>query len=207
MINFKEILNQVVNFLEENEKNYGIKYYLVGGIMVSLYAENRTTNDIDFVVDIFSANYSIQSYVEMLKQSNFYPIQDWNSSISLAQETYLLQYFDQSNRIKLDNYILLHHTQNKYKKLGKFGLKRRVRVKFLDIECWAVSKEDYILSKLVFGGWQDFSDALGCWLRYTNELDINYLENISKELDVEKEMNLLMSGIEDPDEYFDALEG
>ena len=54
------------------------------------------------------------------------------------------------------------HSKNRYKQIGPIALKRRVRIDLSDKECWVTSKEDFILSKLVFGGWQDYSDALGC---------------------------------------------
>ncbi|KKN53072.1 hypothetical protein LCGC14_0606240 [marine sediment metagenome] len=61
------------------------------------------------------------------------------------------------------------------------------------------------MSKLVFGGWQDYSDALGCWLRFINELDKDYLELVSKQLDIHQEYRLLKSGIDDPDDFFDKV--
>ena len=97
--------------------------------------------------------------------------------------------------------------KSKYKRIGPIALKRRIRVNFADIECWAASKEDFILSKLVFGGWQDYSDALACWIRFNDILDILYLDKISKELGIQKEFNLLKSGIDDPDDYFKQING
>ncbi|MBY8986160.1 MAG: hypothetical protein KGD65_13875 [Candidatus Lokiarchaeota archaeon] len=61
------------------------------------------------------------------------------------------------------------------------------------------------MSKLVFGGWQDYTDALGCWLRFQDELDKNYLELNSKELEIQREYLLLKSGIDDPDDFFKQL--
>jgi len=61
------------------------------------------------------------------------------------------------------------------------------------------------MQKLVFGGWQDYSDALGCWMRFSNKLDVNYLSITSKLLNVFEEFTLLKSGINDPDEYFRRL--
>ncbi|MHA1491191.1 MAG: hypothetical protein ACTSRI_16275 [Promethearchaeota archaeon] len=96
-------------------------------------------------------------------------------------------------------------SQSKYERLGRNAIKRKVREKIFDIDCWVASKEDFIISKLVFGGWQDYSDALGCWMRFSSDLDIKYMEEISKELEIKKELNLLKSRIEDPDEYFKKL--
>jgi hypothetical protein len=203
---YRNAFFQLTDFLEKIEREKGIKYYLVGGILVSLYSETRTTTDIDFVVDIYSANFSINSFIEILKENNFYPIQSWNDTEILAENTQEFQYLDKQERVKLDNYIVVRNSANKYKKIGPIALERRVRIKLLGIECWATSKEDYILSKLVFGGWQDYADALGCWLRFSEMLNLDYLDKTSNELGILKEYKLLISGIDDPDEYFEELE-
>ncbi|NVM18786.1 MAG: hypothetical protein HWN80_13810 [Candidatus Lokiarchaeota archaeon] len=199
---YKNAFIQLINFLEQLEKDKGIKYYLVGGVLTSIYSETRSTTDIDFVVDIFSANLTLANFISLLQQNEFYPFQDWITTIALAKKTNLIQYLDKQERIKLDNYIIDKDNKSKYKIIGLIALERRIRINFADIECWAASKEDFILSKLVFGGWQDYSDALACWIRFNNTLDILYLGKISKELGIQKEFNLLKSGIDDPDDYF-----
>lgn len=189
------------------EKDKGIKYYLVGGILTSIYSETRSTTGIDFVVDIFSLNLSLANYISLLQKNEFFPFQDWPTTIALAKNTRIVQYLDKQERIKLDNYIIDKDNRSKYKRIGPIALERRIRIKFVDIECWAASKEDFILSKLVFGGWQDYSDALACWIRFSNDLDILYLDKIGKELGIQKELNLLKSGIDDPDDYFKQING
>jgi hypothetical protein len=109
--------------------------------------------------------------------------------------------------VKYDNHIIERSSGNKYKKIGPIGLKRRVREKVFNIECWVASKEDFIMSKLVYGGWQDYTDALGCWMRFSKTLDLPYLNKISLNLGVQKEFKLLQSGIDDPDEYFKKIKG
>lgn len=205
--NYKNAFIQLINFLEKLEKNKGIKYYLVGGILTSIYSETRSTTDIDFVVDIFSANLTLANYISLLQQNEFYPFQDWITTIDLARKTKIIQYLDKQERIKLDNYIIDKDNKSKYKKIGPIALSRRTRIEFNDIECWAASKEDFILSKLVFGGWQDYTDALACWIRFNANLDILYLDKISNELGIQKELNLLKSGIDDPDDYFKQVNG
>ena len=202
-IRYEKAFFQIVNFLEKIEREFGIKYYLVGGILVSIYSETRTTQDIDFVVDIYSVNHNVDTYIEILKRNEFYPIQDWDSTSKLAKDIKLLQFLDKQQVIKFDNYIIDQKSPSKYKKIGPLGLKRRVRINFGGLECWVTSKEDYILSKLVFGGWQDYNDALGCWLRFQDELDKEYLELISTELEIHQEYALLKSGIDDPDDFFE----
>ena len=204
-IRYEVAFKQLITFLEKIEKRYDIKYYLVGGILTSLYSELRTTLDIDFVVDIFFVNYNIESYILLLKQNEFYPFQDWETTANLARETKLIQYLDRQESIKLDNYIIDRQTKNKYKRIGIIALERRIRVSFLEIECWATSKEDFILSKLIYGGWQDFADALGCWMRFNDTLNLSYMNKTSIELGVQKELELLKSGIDDPDDYFKQI--
>jgi len=206
-VNYKNAFIQLINFLEKLEKDKGIKYYLVGGILTSIYSDTRSTTDIDFVVDIFSANLTLDNYILLLQQNEFFPFQDWPTTIALAKKTRIVQYLDKQERIKLDSYIIDEDMKSKYKRIGPIALKRRIRVNFADIECWAASKEDFILSKLVFGGWQDYSDALACWIRFNDILDILYLDKISKELGIQKEFNLLKSGIDDPDDYFKQING
>ncbi len=204
-IKYESAFKQLITFLEKIENKYGIKYYLVGGILTSLYSDLRTTQDIDFVVDIYAVNYNIESYILLLKQNEFYAFQDWETTAKLARETKLIQYLDKQESIKLDNYIIDEQAKNKYKRIGIIGLKRRVRISFLDIDCWATSKEDFIISKLIYGGWQDYSDALGCWMRFTEKLDLSYMNKISIELGVQKELELLKSGIDDPDDFFKQI--
>ena len=206
-VRYENAFFQIITFLEKIEREFGIKYYLVGGILVSIYSDTRTTQDIDFVVDIYSVNHNIDTYIELLKKNDFYPIRDWVSASEIAEDIQLLQFLDKQQVIKFDNYFIYLKSSSKYKKIGPIGLKRRSRINFGGVECWVASREDYILSKLVFGGWQDYTDALGCWLRFQDELDKEYLELISKELEIQQEYALLKSGIDDPDEFFNKLKG
>lgn len=202
---YKKALLQVIDFLERLEKDKGVKYYLVGGILVNLYADFRITRDIDIAIDLESSDITLDDYISLLERNNFHAFQDWRTTLVLARETNIIQFLDKSDTVRYDNHIVLKFSNNRYKKIGFIGLKNRDREKIFGINCWVTSKEDFILSKLVFGGWQDYSDALGCWLRFQNELDKGYLELNSNQLDIQKEYALLGSGIDDPDEYFNKL--
>lgn len=204
---YKNAFLQIITFLEELENKKGMKYYLVGGILVNIYSDLRLTQDIDFVIDLFSSNLSIENYIDIVKNNDFKPFQDWDSTQILAKETDIIQFLDKNETIRYDNYIIVKETYNKFKKMGPIGMKRRVREKLFGIECWISSKEDFILSKLVFGGWQDYCDALGCWLRFKDELDKSYLREFSEKLKITREYDLLISGIKDPDEFFTKLNG
>ncbi|MBD3339628.1 MAG: hypothetical protein GF353_10995 [Candidatus Lokiarchaeota archaeon] len=203
--NYKDALYQIISFLERLEKEKGIKYYLVGGILVNLYSDFRTTRDIDLAIDFNASLIDRYEYVNLLRENDFFPYQDWNSTKILAKENNLIQFLDKTESVRYDNHIIIHSSKSKFNKIGIISLNQRQREKIFGIECWVASKEDFILSKLVYGGWQDYSDALGCWLRFNDELNITYLEENSKFLGIEKELILLMSGIDDPDEYFKKI--
>ncbi|MBN1216276.1 MAG: hypothetical protein JXA99_12655 [Candidatus Lokiarchaeota archaeon] len=202
---YKNTLLQVVDLIESLEKQEKIKYYFVGGILVNLYSDFRITRDIDIVVDIFNSGLTIKEFINIIKDFNFLPIQDWNATEKLAEETKIIQYLDKTETTRIDNHIIEKNNPSKYKRIGPLALKRRVREKLFGIECWIASKEDFILSKLVYGGWQDFTDALGCWMRFQEELNQQILEESSKELNISKEYSLLTSGITDPDEFFEKI--
>ncbi|MBA7562276.1 hypothetical protein ES708_03926 [subsurface metagenome] len=44
-------------------------------------------------------------------------------------------------------------------------------------------------------------------MRFNDVLDILYMNKISKELGIQKEYELLKSGIDDPDDYFKQING
>ncbi|MGQ4874157.1 MAG: hypothetical protein ACP6IY_08810 [Promethearchaeia archaeon] len=202
---YKNALKQMISFLEKLEEKKYLKYYLVGGILANLYSDFRITLDIDVVIDLNLNNINLSEYINLMKKNDFNPIQDWNSTLILAKESKIIQILDKNEIIKFDLHVIDKYSIDKYKRVGIIALKNRLRKKLFGIECWIQSKEDFIISKLVFGGWQDYADALGCWLRFREELDIQYLEEISNKLNIKKEWNLLQSGIDDPDDFFEAL--
>jgi hypothetical protein len=68
----------------------GIKYYLVGRILGNLYAVFKTTRDIDLVIDFEFSKITFKNFIPLLKDYNFFPFQDWNSTILSANENKLI---------------------------------------------------------------------------------------------------------------------
>jgi hypothetical protein len=202
MNHYKSAFYQIIEFVESLENSYDAKYYLVGGILVNLYSDFRTTRDIDLALDLSTTQLDLGGFLKLLEKNKFFPIQDWATTKILSSETDIIQFLDKTETVRYDVHLISRTPSNKYKKIGKIALQRRIREKIFEKECWIESKEDFILSKLVFGGWQDYTDALGCWLRFKNDLNISYLKEGSKNLDIRREFDLLSSGIKDPDEYF-----
>jgi hypothetical protein len=82
-----------------------------------------------------------------------------------------------------------------YEIMKKLSFENRKRISIQNIDCWATSKEDFILSKLVYGGYQDYKDTLACWIRYTSDLDKTYLEENARNLQVEQEFHYLVEKV------------
>ena len=203
---YKQAFLQLIDFLETLEENKGLKYYLVGGILVNLYSNIRNTRDIDIVIDLQSSNITLANYISLLEKNNYYPLKwmDWEMTLIMAKRNNKLRFLDKNKTVRYDNHILGNFANDKYQKMGSIGLKKRVREKILGIECWVCSKEDYLLGSLVH---ENFTDALGCLVRFQNELDKNYLMSVSSQLDIEQEYSFLKSGIDDPDSFFKRLRG
>jgi len=206
---FEQAYVQIVDFLEDLEESKSVKYYFVGGILVSLYSDFRITRDIDVIINLQSSIFTLTDYISLLEKNNFHPLQwmDWGMTLSMAKETNKLCFLDKSNATRYDNHLLTKLSNNIYEKLGSIGLKKRIRERIFGIECWVSSKEYFILSNLVFGGDQNYTDALGCLLRFKDELDEEYLELVSNQLDIKHEYLFLKSGIDNPDDFFNRLKG
>ena len=59
------------------------------------------------------------------------------------------------------------------------------KVELNDITVWIASLEDTIANKLVFAREQDIMDALGIYIRQYDALNMDYLENTTKNIGVQ----------------------
>ena len=121
--------------------------------------------------------------IDELKIKKFVPITNWEEIYQKGRQKFI-QIMDPNNIVKID--LNLNMTQGKstemYELVKELSFPNRVRGKVLDLECWIQSKEDFILAKLLYKGYQDYKDALACWIRYQTELDIQFLEVSAKAL-------------------------
>ena len=204
---FKQAFSQIFEFLEDLEAKTAFKYYFVGGILVSLYSDVRITRDIDIIIDLNSSNITLADCISLLEKNYFHPLQDWATTLFVAKQTNKIRFLDKTTTVRLVNQIIVESSNDKYIRMGPIGLKNRVREKLFGNECWVASKEDFLLCNVVLGGNQNYTDALGCYLRFKNELDKDYLESVSSKLDLVHEFSFLESGMDNPDKFFDRLEG
>ncbi|MFO8018711.1 MAG: hypothetical protein R6U96_08760 [Promethearchaeia archaeon] len=48
-----------------------LKFYLVGGLLANIHTVFRTTQDIDFIIDLQSKDIEFENYIVLLKKHNF----------------------------------------------------------------------------------------------------------------------------------------
>jgi len=118
----------------------GLGYMLTGSIAMNYYAEPRMTRDIDFVVALRPDDATL---VATLFQPDYYVSRDAVDS-SIAHQS-MFNLIHNESVIKVDCIV---RKQTHYR-LNEFD--RRQRIKIQDFETWIVSKEDLILSKMLWG--------------------------------------------------------
>lgn len=165
-----EILYEVCSRLEKA----GIDYMLTGSLAMNYYAQPRMTRDLDLVVALSSAE---QKKVPGLFEPDFYV--DETSVARAIADTSMFNLLHMDSVVKVDM-IVRKNTPYRRKEF-----ERRQRVVLDGFEAWIVSKEDLILSKLV---WSKPSRS-ELQLRDVQNLlqsgaDVDYLREWASELSV-----------------------
>lgn len=202
---FLQTFSEVITLFERIEKIYGYKYILVGGILTPIYAECRQTQSIDIVAQIPVSQENKDILIKIFEEHQFQPLISWEDTFLDWRSMKFIQFLDKSESIKID--LVLMDSSGASKKtrdiLNKLSIDNRKRILMQEIACWATSKEDFILSKLVYRGYQDYKDALACWIRYNKELDREYLEQNANNLQVEEEFRFIVKEVAASDVFSD----
>lgn len=129
-----EVLHDVVDRFE----TLGLKYMLTGSLATSYYAEPRMTRDLDFVVALSREDSS--SFQEAFASSYYVP-DDVRSAIE-GEGFFNLIHLDSVTKVDI---VVRKDTPYR---LQEFERRRSITVEGLNL--WIVSKEDLMLSKLVW---------------------------------------------------------
>ncbi len=116
-----------------------IQYMLTGSLAMSYYAQPRMTRDIDLVVNIFP---TMINQMEMLFNPDYYIAIDAVKDAVTKEFMFNLIHIESS--IKVDCII---RKKEEYR-IAEFD--RREKIKLTDFEIYIVSKEDLIISKLIW---------------------------------------------------------
>ncbi len=145
----------------------GIAFMLTGSVAMNYYAQPRMTRDIDLVVALTGAD---AEGVVRLFEADFY-IDPETVALAIARRTMF-------NLIHLDSVIKVDFIVRKDDpyRLEEFARRQEILIK--DFHTWIVSREDLILSKLVWakdsGSEIQLKDARNLLVR---ECDTGYLRS------------------------------
>ena len=129
----------IIRDVTERFDRLGIPFMLTGSVAMSLYAEPRMTRDIDAVVEI--RNEDVNALVAAFAPD--YYIEQSDVQRALAAGT-MFNLIHTAAAIKVD---CIPRKSSEYRRV-EFA--RRSKVHIADFTTWIVSKEDLILSKLVW---------------------------------------------------------
>lgn len=120
-------------------ENAGIPYMLTGSVAMSYYAEPRMTRDIDFVVELAPGD---EQHVRQLFEADYYVSEE--AVRSAIADRRMFNLFDMARLVKIDMVV------RKEDDFRRHEFVRRQKQPFGGKDVWLVSKEDLILSKLVW---------------------------------------------------------
>ena len=172
MQNQLDILRDVTKKLSEA----GFEYMLTGSFALNYYAEPRMTRDIDIVVALYPKD--ADSVVALFERDYYVPR---NAVVRAIANRSLFNIIHSESIFKVDCII---RKDTEYRQL-EFERRRQVEVD--DIKIWIVSKEDLIISKLIWAkdSHSDFQ------LRDVKSLlkssyDTDYLRTWTRKLDLDE---------------------
>jgi hypothetical protein len=131
-----EVLRDVVARLE----GAGIAYMLTGSVAMSVYAEPRMTRDIDIVVEL-ATDADARRVVELFSPDYYVSDEAVRAAIS---DRRLFNLFNLARLVKVDMIV------RKDEEFQQHEFSRRQRHELDACAVWVISKEDLILSKLVW---------------------------------------------------------
>jgi hypothetical protein len=166
-----ELLRAVIRALDRA----GIPHMLVGSFASSAYGEDRTTHDIDILID--PTPEALRRFVDTFDDEVFYigpSPQD-----ALTQQD-MFNLIDTTSTWKVDFIILTDEPFERRK------FERRVKTEVMDIEVWMATAEDTVLSKLRWaaegGSDRQVDDAAGVLRVRGDTIDNAYLDRWAAEL-------------------------
>lgn len=167
-------LIQLINTVSRYLREAGIPHCLVGGITVAIWGRPRATEDVDVLVDIDEEalgpfhNYLEQHDIRMdldkakraVREGGSFPLYD----------TWSIHWVD---------------VKTPARPIDRFTLERATTVELAEEPVPIATPEDVILHKLLARREQDIVDARSIVLRKETELDMDYITNRVRELDME----------------------
>jgi hypothetical protein len=167
----------------------GISYMLTGSMASNYWGIPRTTHDLDFVIQLPSAQVSklVQEF-----QSDYH-LDEVAVRAALAQAPYQFNAIDARSALKVDFWLL--RPQPPFFERDMFA--RRLQAIVFGETAWLATAEDVILHKLFWNkitpSDRQLADAAGVMAIQKEKLDAGYLRRWARELGVAETMEDVLS--------------
>jgi hypothetical protein len=169
-------LTQLINTVSRHLREKSIPHAVVGGVAVAIWGRPRATEDIDMIVDL--GEEQLAPLHEYLKEHGIKMNADKAQKAVKAGHPFPLY----------DNWsIHWVDVRPPVRPIDRMTLERATIVEIGGEKVPVATPEDTLLGKLIAGGPQDLLDAKSILLRRADTLDIPYLENRVRELDLREQ--------------------
>lgn len=174
---------QVLRIVSERLDAQGLRYMLTGSFAMAFYATPRMTRDLDLVVEVGAG--AIDSLVQAFTEDFYVDLDAARDAVSRGR---LFNLMHLESAIKVD---LIIRKDDEFRRLE---LEHRKRMDIAGFRTWVVSREDLILSKLVWARDADSElqrrDVRALW---HPSVDREYLQRWAERLQVQDELEALGS--------------
>jgi len=171
----------VIKLITGRLQKAGIAYMLTGSYALAHYTQPRMTRDLDFVIAL--VEHDIETVVNLFSPDCYIESDDIKAAIQ-TQKMFNLMHFNSG--IKVDFII------RKASEYRQVEFARRKRVKMNGVETWIATREDLILSKLLWA--KDTNSELqqrDVRSLLSVDMDKEYLNLWGQRLQLEKELGNL----------------
>lgn len=184
-------LENVLTIVTERLGDLEIPYMVVGSIASGFHGMFRTTYDADIVID--PTKEALRELCGLLEKE-FYA--DEETALDALNNGLMFNVIHKESGHKIDLIV------RKPRMYDRMSLTRRTKATYHEREIWIQTPEDTILSKLDWAresrSERQLQDALNVMKRKRETLDLNYLKEWAKQLNVEEMLNdlLKLAGLE-----------
>ena len=162
-----------------------IPYVIVGGVSVLILGRARITMDIDIILDHTKLNR--KDFVNFLKKNNFDA--SLNDLEGLDEKSHCT-FFYKEGMFRID-------IKGVYSNLEQESIDMAIEGIYNDIKLKIDNPVNIVLFKLKFGSEQDYEDALAVFIRNKERIDIEFLKEKSKRMNISKQLDSFIIEIED----------
>jgi len=183
---FRHFLKRCISALNLS----GVDYVIVGGVLVSIYGEPRTTKDIDVIINIKeNEDNKIEKFLKSLNKFELQVLGGKNTIKSSLREKIHFTAFNKS-------YLYWMDIQGIYSILDEIVFETRKKIKILGENAWVESMEALIVSKLsVYYSEQSLRDVKSILILNKDKINKQLLFKIADKIGVRRRVEEVLNKI------------